>query len=348
MSTTLSSLSAGSSEIAGFVKLSAQLGAAPLLIQASGGNTSIKEDNILWVKASGKVLADAEVEDIFVAVELEGVREAVAHNETDPVSAYVATETALRPSIETTLHALLPHRVVLHVHSVNALRWTVRVDGKDRVAEKMQGLNWVWVPYCRPGVPLTRGVEKAAGSNPDILVLGNHGLVVGGDSVVEAEARLRETEARLTGPRRGQPSAAFGKLAAAIGDAPYVAAEGDTAHALAIDAFALENARGGPLYPDHVVFLGPEAPVAENGRTVAAVADDYKARYGENPAYVIVEGAGVAVRSERPFGVEAMLTCQADVLLRIDTDASLNFLNATEIAELMNWDAEKYRRTLNP
>ncbi len=50
--------------------LSAQLGADPLLVQAAGGNTSIKQDGTMWIKASGTWLMDALSKDIFVPLNL--------------------------------------------------------------------------------------------------------------------------------------------------------------------------------------------------------------------------------------------------------------------------------------
>ena len=50
----------GHPELVSLGQLSARIGRDPLLVQASSGNTSIKADRILWVKASGKWLADAE------------------------------------------------------------------------------------------------------------------------------------------------------------------------------------------------------------------------------------------------------------------------------------------------
>jgi rhamnose utilization protein RhaD (predicted bifunctional aldolase and dehydrogenase) len=58
--------------------LSARIRKEPLLTQAAGGNTSIKSDGVLWVKASGKWLARAEDEQIFVPVDLAGVRRRIA------------------------------------------------------------------------------------------------------------------------------------------------------------------------------------------------------------------------------------------------------------------------------
>ena len=38
----------------------------------------------------------------------------------------------LRPSIETTVHALMPQRVVVHVHCVNTIAWAIRSDAEAR------------------------------------------------------------------------------------------------------------------------------------------------------------------------------------------------------------------------
>ena len=59
-----------SNEIFKLKELSAKLGNDLSLIQASGGNTSIKLDGKLWVKASGKKLKNALNEDIFVSLDL--------------------------------------------------------------------------------------------------------------------------------------------------------------------------------------------------------------------------------------------------------------------------------------
>ena len=45
-----------------------------LRTQAAGGNTSIKRDGVMWIKASGRQLADALDDDIMVPVALEDLR----------------------------------------------------------------------------------------------------------------------------------------------------------------------------------------------------------------------------------------------------------------------------------
>ena len=108
--------------------VSARIGADPLLVQAAGGNTSLKDDGVMWVKASGTWLQDAQAKDIFVPVDFQALRKALAVDDTacETSVEFVRTDLndgGLRPSIETTVHALIPQRVVLHVHCVNTIAW---------------------------------------------------------------------------------------------------------------------------------------------------------------------------------------------------------------------------------
>ena len=318
----------GLGELAGY---SAALGRDPEQVQAAGGNTSLKERGILWVKASGMWLADALARDVFVPVALDPVLEAVAADAADPVTGAVVAERnahGLRPSIETTLHALLPHRVVVHTHSVRTIALAIREDGEARVAERLAGLRWAWVPYCKPGLPLTRRVAEALRRGPaDILVLGNHGLVVGGDDVPATAALIREVERRLDGPRR--------RLAPdAVPPAPpgYRLPAHALVHTLAQDGQRVERACAGSLYPDHVIFLGP-----------AATAEAAPAA----PAKLLLRrdaGAFLAAGSEA--SADELALCLALVLERVPEDAPLRYLTAADEAELMNWDAEQYRQAL--
>ena len=79
--------------------LSARLGADPMLVQGGGSNVSQKDGDTLWVKASGKWLAQAQREPVFVPVALSAVRDAIARGATDPVQPHVLDGATLRPSI---------------------------------------------------------------------------------------------------------------------------------------------------------------------------------------------------------------------------------------------------------
>lgn len=334
------------SEFRGFVALSARLGADPLLVQAAGGNTSIKRDGALWIKASGKELRAAQADAIFVPVDLAGVRAGIERDEADPTAGRVQGDTALRPSIETTLHALLPQRVVLHLHSVNALAWEVRSDGEARVAERLAGLPWAWVPYHRPGLPLTRAVRAPAAAGVAVLALANHGIVVGADDCIAGEALVREVERRLAVAARPAPPPAASRLVDFANASGYRPAADPVVHALATDAACLAWARQGVLYPDHVVFLGGEACVVDDLAALSGAVAAHRARNGAEPAALLVPGAGVLVAARAPAAAEEMLRCQAEVLLRLPAGTAIRCLSAAAVGELLNWDAEKFRQRL--
>src|SRR5947208_5659518 len=179
-------------ELAQLRDLSARIGGDPLLTQASTGNTSIKLDDVLWIKASGRWLADAKHEDILVPLDLREVKRYISQ-QVDPAEVYACA------SIETAMHAVLPHPVVLHVHSVNTIAWGVRQDAPQQLHRQLDGLRWQWVPYVASGLPLAQEIDSALFASPgaNVLVLGNHGLVIAGDSCEHATDLLSQVEQRL-------------------------------------------------------------------------------------------------------------------------------------------------------
>lgn len=96
-------------ELLALRELSAALGADPLRTQGAGGNTSIKRDGVMWIKASGTWLADALAQDIMTPVRLDRLRKAIFDGDPRAATAtdFVDTQlnaSGLRPSIETSVH----------------------------------------------------------------------------------------------------------------------------------------------------------------------------------------------------------------------------------------------------
>ena len=318
-------------------KLSADLGTNIRLVQGAGGNVSLKDGDTLWVKASGTWLADAQTRPIFVSLDLPTVRTALAVGSDDFKSA-IKDNSGLRPSIETSLHALMPQRVVVHVHSINALSWGVRRDGKLAVAEKLKGLPWEWVDYVRPGLPLTQAVSAALAATPNatVLLLANHGLVVAADSTQAAIVLLNDIEHRL------QPIVPPISISAEIPTLPI-----SSGSRLPTNILVNRLARipdylkllKGALYPDHVVFLGNSIPMLSTQQEM-----DIEETLNTYPYCAAVADKGIILGEQCSAGAEAMLECLA-LLAPLLVDAKeLRFLNLEEIAEISNWDAEKARQ----
>jgi rhamnose utilization protein RhaD (predicted bifunctional aldolase and dehydrogenase) len=319
-------------EYRALLRYAATIGADPALVQAAGGNVSLKRDGVLWVKASGTWLANAERQDIMVPVRLADLLAAIhgddprAGEHTMPFVVAGQNPSGLRPSIETTLHGVLPHPVVVHVHCVETIAWACRADAASVLAPLLAGLRWCFVPYVRPGAPLTREILLRMVPDTDVLVLGNHGLVVGGADTAAAGALVAEVTRRLRRTPRPAPPATV----AAHG--PYRPANDAATHGTATDPASLAVALRGSLYPDHVIFLGPGVVTLPPG--------------GPAPM-LVVPGAGVLLHGDATPGAVALARCLADVCARLDPAEPITVLTPEEDAELLGWDAEKYRQALN-
>ena len=316
--------------------LSARVGANPLLVQAAGGNTSIKQDGVMWIKASGTWLKDADTRDIFVPVDHAALIEALARRDpaADACTTFVRADlnaTGLRPSIETSVHALMRHPVVVHVHCIQTISWAIRSDAELQLEARLAGVRWAFVPYARPGLPLAEAIASRLRPDVDVLVLGNHGLVVAADSVDEADALLARVVTMLERSARPFVAPDLSALQAICAGTPYRPAATDDVHALATDMLALARAKDHLYYPDHVVFLG------------VGVATDP----ASGAALVAVPGKGVLVREDAKPAVEAMGRCLADVMRRVEVDDPLQALTAGDVDRLVNWDAEVYRIKFN-
>ena len=111
------------------------------------------------------------------------------------------------PSVETLLHAFLPHKFVDHTHSTAVLALTDQPDGEALVRE-VYGDRVAYVPYTIPGFALAKSVADVFDKNPKVegLVLLQHGIFTVGDTAEQAYSRMIEfvtmAEARLTRQRK--------------------------------------------------------------------------------------------------------------------------------------------------
>lgn len=327
------------------IDLCTDLGKDINLVQGAGGNISIKQGNDFWIKASGTWLADAKKSSIFVQLGLKEVLTAFENGSNDFTDCIISTN-GLRPSIETSLHAIMPQKVVVHVHSVNALSWVVRKGGEKLVSERLKGLSWAWVDYIRPGLPLTQSVKAIQAGKPqlDVLMMANHGLVVAADTVEEVTALLKDVEKRLLPPAVSSSKIDAEKINELTKMLPANSRLPQNAfvHILAQNSQALELIKDGALYPDHVVFLG---------HTLTALQPNEMHLLDEAlthaPYCALIQGLGVVLGSACTLSVEAMLECFALLAPTLPARKDLQYFTDQQLGELLNWDAEKMRQALD-
>ena len=182
------------------------IGADPDLVLHGGGNTSVKAEwlditgesiDALYVKGSGWDLATIEAEG-FTPLPLDRLRSLLSLGSlSDPdmmssLSAARLDPSAPQPSVETLLHALLPHPAVQHSHADVIVNLTNLEDGRNRVVETF-GDDVVVVPYVMPGFDLAKAVADlwpAESTDRTIgMVLLHHGLFTFGETTREAYER---------------------------------------------------------------------------------------------------------------------------------------------------------------
>ena len=325
-----------------FLQLSARIGADVMLTQGAGGNTSIKSDGITWVKASGTWLSDALNCEIMVPVHTAAFVAALRANSrsVEIPAAFVVKEAntaSLRPSIETAFHCLLPQRVVVHFHGINTLVHLVCADRNSRVAAAMAllpDLRWQMIDYLRPGAPLAAEIDRVLRHDTEVLFLANHGVIVAGPSVVAVSQLVDRLVGVFNQTARAVPAADARRLAKTAADTGYVPAGNPLHHVLGTDPSTFALTKAGVLMPDQAIFLGRSFSF-DPGELI------------DRPALLIVENAGVLYRPGLSNGALELITCMAELLRRLPENADLVPLETQEVNQLLNWEAEVYRQSLD-
>ena len=322
-------------ELSELQHLSARIGNDLQLIQGSNGNTSVKLDGILWIKASGKRLSQAIRDDIFVPLELGEVRNSI-QNGVEPVLPAIAKDYSY-PSIETAMHATIRQHVVVHVHSVNTIAWAIRADGPDLLKERLAGLNWQWVPYVASGWPLAQEIQRAAGGRqePNILVLANHGLVVCGPDCDTVDALLRTVEGRLAITPRSAPRPDMAALETIAHFSRWRFPEVASVHALGTDAISRRILEGGILYPCQAAFLGCNMPLLSATTDVSKFKGRLDGKDRVLP-FLAIEGSGTLLKENISSAEFATLIGLVEVAQRIPESARVSYLTETDVSEILS------------
>jgi rhamnose utilization protein RhaD (predicted bifunctional aldolase and dehydrogenase)/NAD(P)-dependent dehydrogenase (short-subunit alcohol dehydrogenase family) len=305
------------------------IGQDPDLVQHGGGNTSLKstatdlfgdEVAVLHVKGSGWDLAMIEaagmpalrLEPLLHLRRLERLADAAMIN---VQRLNLLDAGAPNPSVETLLHAWIPHPVIDHTHA-KAFLVLANLPEVAAVTRELFGDRLSLVPYVMPGFALAKAAVDAFDRNPDAegLLLVNHGHFTWGPDArasydrVVAHANLIEAWLADRRPAPVMPVAALPPAPSDTALAPVLAGlRGALASCLqggaalpVLDlradadarAFVARNdletlARRGVATPDHVIRTKGEVLVLRQAdqapetmqAAVAGFADRYRAYF---------------------------------------------------------------------
>ncbi|HSZ10674.1 MAG TPA: bifunctional aldolase/short-chain dehydrogenase, partial [Rhizomicrobium sp.] len=183
------------------------LGSDPKLVLHGGGNTSVKtkmrdtlgeEAEVICVKGSGWDMGHIEPAGL-PAVRIAPLRKLRALSklsDEDMVNfqrVNLLDSTAPNPSVETLLHAFLPHKFIDHTHSTAVLALTDQPDG-EAIVRDVFGDRVAIVPYAIPGFTLAKSVADVYEKHFDVdgLILLRHGIFTFAETARDAYARMIE------------------------------------------------------------------------------------------------------------------------------------------------------------
>jgi len=160
------------------------LGVDQNLVLHGGGNTSVKIDDILYVKGSGWDLASIEKEG-FSPAKIDALISLLEYDklsDSDMVKYQreaLIDDTAPNPSVEAILHALIPYKFVDHTHADAIVNISNTVNG-DKLIKDIFGESYLIVPYIMPGFILAKEIYKMVKDiewdTLDGIILHNHGI----------------------------------------------------------------------------------------------------------------------------------------------------------------------------
>jgi len=184
------------------------LGADPRITNYGGGNTSSKismadpltgePTTVLWVKGSGGDLGSLTKSGLASLYQdrvllLENIQANRGLHEDEIIPYYqhcIFDLNPTAPSIDTPLHACVPHAHVDHMHP-DAIIAIAASENAESLTRQVFGDDVGFLPWKRPGFDLALQLRDLLVDNPHLqgVVLGKHGLINWGETQKECYER---------------------------------------------------------------------------------------------------------------------------------------------------------------
>ncbi len=366
-------------QIEDLIAISRKFGQDSRFVIAGGGNTSYKDENRLWVKASGHALATI-TEDGFAVLDrtlLNEMGEKAYNEDTAIREEQVKNDLAVacvtkdrRPSVETSLHNCMGFAFVVHLHPtlVNGLMCSANAEAAcgEIFPEAL------YIEYTDPGYTLFKKVydrinayKAANGKEPQVIFLQNHGIFVGGDTTAEIEGIYSEILGKLEAKVAALPeggsevSPTVTDVIPAIRQMLSRSGRGlktlkVTKNAL-VDYF-LDGSRekiAAPFTPDIIVYCKSAYIFidAESDEEILKQAEEkieaFAAEKGYTPKVLLIKGIGLVAVGDNSKNAQIITDVFTDAMKVAFYAQSFGGEHPMEqawIDFIDNWEVENYRR----
>jgi rhamnose utilization protein RhaD (predicted bifunctional aldolase and dehydrogenase)/NAD(P)-dependent dehydrogenase (short-subunit alcohol dehydrogenase family) len=374
-------------EIKELIDISRYYGSNRDWVIAGGGNTSYKDDDTIWIKASGKALADIDEEGLVALSRKQLLRISSASYSDEPFTRESQVKDDLfrsilepgknmRPSVETSLHEIIKYKFIVHLHPTLINGILCSRNAKSLTA-KLFGDTVLFVPYTDPGYTLFKKVESEIAAfrekfsyDPQIIFLENHGSFVGADTTAEIKkiyddiiSKISEQVTPLTEAEPLPYNPLLHKVLPTIrfllsGEQPGVIRFRNNS----LIARFYHNQQefhkiSLPLTPDIIVYCKTRYLYIEQSSTAERILDSLRyqlphfiSEYGYLPRVIIIKDMGIFAVGESYSAAEACLDVYED-LIKISHYALLcggiKFLIPEQVDFIDQWEVENYRRKVS-
>ena len=323
-------------EIKDLIEVSRYYGQKKEYVIAGGGNTSYKNDEKLWIKASGVNLGDID-ENGFCVLDRQKLNEIPLQKfSADPVkreeevknallNSRIEPGSGLRPSVETSLHNLFSYKFVVHTHPtlVNGLMCSNQAEEKTT---EIFGDEALFVPYSDPGFVLFKNIaEQIAAYNkkfnrdPQMVFIQNHGVFVAASTTDEIRKLYSDIETKIKAAFDSFPEfeekETSGKLTEVVPAIRMLLSDEKLKVAKAFNSSvitkfvaskeAFKNGIARPFNPDQMVYCLSEYLFIENSASAEEIIEEtrtkiteFKSRRGVVPKVIFIQNEGAVVAED--------------------------------------------------
>lgn len=356
-------------ELEEFIEMSKYAGERFDLVQAGGGNTSVKlSTGEMYIKASGYLLSEVDKDNGYTIVEnskvlriLEDESITCIENkkQRDSSGSIAVSNTILqkgsRPSIETFLHALLL-KYTLHVHSISVNVLTSHKNWREKVM--LLGDDILPIKYETPGIDLAIELKNEIevylnlyGKLPTVICLQNHGLIITSDNYADIK-RVTE-EIVIKAEKFSNINLHYYRNTTVLSNLINKLSQQRLITYLVSDIYIKETFKKDakkfelkPFSPDGYVFCGYKSLAIDMTVSIEEQIKEYMKNFNEVPKILLYDKNIyiVAVDLKKAKMIEDVLKNNLIILNALEDN--INFIDDKEIMYLGNWDAEKYRQNL--
>lgn len=346
------------SELKDFIEISKYAGQRFDLVQAGGGNSSVKNsDGTMYIKASGVYLSEIFNNNGYAIVKNEELLNIFENSKIQSVVGKKQREILVgnhiknanltkdfRPSIETLLHSILK-KYTLHTHPVAVNAITCRRDWEKVLNELFKGANFVCINYNTPGIDLALELQKQLkNKDVNIIFLQNHGLIITTNEKMKIYELTEFTVSKIE--KYLNIDLSKYKLTTELSKI----LPPDLISYVSDDEFIIKNLSNGYIYakpfcPDKMVYCGI-LPLMLNELSIDEI-NKYKNKYYDYPKVILYKDNifFIAKNTKKAKEIEEVFKFHIMTLLSSQTN-EINFLTQEEIQYIGNWEAEKYRQKI--